>query len=247
MLDEIGRRTGEVAPLFEVPVASEPFDSILRKANERLVELTLTTQRQSAKLQAQATNLKRAATQLKAQNNQLREQAVTDALTGLSNRGTFDQFFTERFGSALMGSKTLAILMMDVDHFKQINDQHGHQAGDAVLQSLAEVIGRRTRVGDLAARYGGEEFVLVLPNTPRQQAAALAEGIRRDIAARVVRFNQKEIPATVSIGVAAFEPGGQFREATQLLQAADLAVYAAKKAGRNCVRVYASSAAASAA
>jgi diguanylate cyclase (GGDEF)-like protein len=75
----------------------------------------------------------------------------------------------------------------------------------------------------------------------------LAEGIRRDIAARVVRFNQKEIPATVSIGVAAFEPGGQFREATQLLQAADLAVYAAKKAGRNCVRVYASSAAASAA
>ena len=198
-------------------------------------------------MQAQATTLKRAATQLQVQNNHLRERAVTDALTVLANRGTFDQFFAERFGSALIGGKTVAILMLDVDRFKQINDAHGHQAGDAVLQSLAEVIARRTRLGDLAARYGGEEFVLVMPNTPRAQAAALAEAIRRDIAARVVRFNQKEIPVTISIGVAALEPGGQFREAAQLLQAADLAVYAAKKAGRNCVRVYSRAAATSAA
>ena len=225
MLAEIGKRTKEVAPLFEIKLgAPADFDVILKKANEALIELTLKSQQQAATLEQQ--------------NQQLKEAASMDGLTGLANRGRFDAFLAEQFAAAVEGRRPLSLLMLDVDKFKGVNDTHGHPAGDQVLKAVARLLRSAARGTDLAARYGGEELALILPGTARATAAAIAETIRRTVAAKPVTCESLALPVTVSIGVATLEPGGPLRQASHLLKAADLAVYAAKHAARNCVKVF---------
>lgn len=226
MLDEIGRSTREVAKLFEIHIgSSQKFEDILKKANEALVEMTLRSQQQASSLLQQ--------------NQQLRQAASTDALTGLSNRGRFDAFIAQAFAAALKECSPLSLILMDIDRFKLINDRHGHPAGDQVLKTVAATILSATRPSDLAARYGGEEFALVLPATPRHTAAAIAESIRRAVSGKPVPSILGEVAVTASFGVATLDPMLPFKEPAQLLKAADLAVYAAKHAGRNCVKVFA--------
>jgi len=226
LLAEIGTRTKEVASLFEINIgSSHEYDAILKKANEALVEITLQSQMQ--------------ATELQAQNKELKQQAITDGLTGLANRARFDQFLAEAFDAAVKKKQPLAVLMIDVDKFKTINDTHGHPAGDAVLRVLGRLLKAVARQQDLAARYGGEELVLILPDTPRTKAATIAESIRRAICAKPVINDRKSIPVSASIGVSIYEPGGPFTSLSYLLKAADLALYNAKRTGRNCVRVFA--------
>jgi diguanylate cyclase (GGDEF)-like protein len=225
-LQDIAAKTKEVASLFEINLdGSADFEGILKKANEALVEITLQSQMQ--------------ATQLQEQNHALKKQATTDALTGLNNRATFDQFLAEQFELAKSQRKTLTLLMMDVDQFKSINDRFGHPSGDEVLGALGKLIRSAARPQDMAARYGGEEFALILPATTRAFGTSIADTIRRAIAARPVISGANKIPLTISIGVATYEPGGSLREAAQLIKAADMAVYAAKRGGRNCVKVFA--------
>lgn len=224
MLDEIGQRTKEVASLFEISIgAASSFEAILKKANETLVELTLRTQQQ--------------ATTLAEQNQQLRVAATTDGLTGLANRASFDKYLAEQFAHHIQNEKPMVLLMLDLDKFKSINDTHGHQVGDTVLKYVGKLLRTAARSKDLAARYGGEEMVVVLPGTTRATAAAIAETICRATATKPVLCGNIKVPVTVSVGVAAFEPGGPFTQAAHLVKAADMAVYAAKHAGRNCVRV----------
>lgn len=236
LLSEIGRKTKEVAGLFELKLdTASDYETVLRKANEALVEITLHSQQQAATLQEKASKLT-------VENRQLEARANTDALTGLANRARFDSFLTNAFGSAIRASKPLSLLLLDVDKFKSVNDRLGHPAGDAVLKTLAKMLANATRSGDLAARYGGEEMVVVLPETSRASAAAIAESIRRTMAAKPINVGDTSLPVTVSIGVASLEPGTALGAAmtshAHLVKAADLAVYAAKRAGRNCVRVF---------
>lgn len=226
MLDEICRHTKEVAPLFQVTLGSGiSYESILKRANEALVDLTLRTQQQAADLE-----------QL---NLRLKKQATTDGLTGLANRAYLDSFLAEQFAQAQGAGQPLSLLMIDVDHFKRINDQYGHPIGDQVLRVLGERLRRSVRSGDLAARYGGEELVVVMPNAARATAAAMAEAIRRAIGGKAICCEAAVVPVTVSVGVATHEQGGPFREAAHLVKAVDLALYAAKGHGRNCVKVFA--------
>jgi diguanylate cyclase (GGDEF)-like protein len=228
LLSEIGGRTKEVASLFEINIGTAAqYDAILKKANETLVEITLQSQQQFSTL--------------KQMTQQLKVQATTDALTGLANRAQLDAFLAEHFARSLVTGQPIALLLMDVDRFKSINDTHGHQAGDQVLRTMGKLLRGAAKAGDLAARYGGEEIALVLPGTNRTAAAKLAEIIRRAIEAKPVAFEKKSIPVTASVGVAAYEPGCPFRQVAQLLKAADLAVYNAKHSGRNCVRVFTAS------
>jgi len=225
LLDEIGKRTKEVAGLFEINIGSSAnYENILKKANEALIEMTLQSQMQASNLQVQ--------------NQELKIQATTDGLTGLANRATFDQFAVKAMKHALAAGAPLALLMIDVDKFKNINDKHGHPAGDQVLRSLGKLVKTAARTQDLSARYGGEEMALILPGTNRATAAAIAESIRRAIAAKPISAGSTPIPVTASIGVAAFEPGMPFQEFSQIIKAADLALYAAKHGGRNCVKVF---------
>jgi diguanylate cyclase (GGDEF)-like protein len=243
LMSEIGRKTREVAGLFELSIgAAADYETVLRKANEALVEITLHSQQQAAVLVQQAVSLQQKASQLTVQNQQLEARANTDALTGLANRSRFDAFFADAFDSASRDGKPLSLLLLDVDRFKSVNDRLGHPAGDLVLKALAKMLGNATRAGDLAARYGGEEMVLVLPGTTRATAAAIAESIRRTVAAKPIYVGETQLPITVSIGMASLEPGTALAAAmtspVHLLKAADLAVYAAKRSGRNCVRIF---------
>lgn len=233
LLNEIGKHTAEAANLFEIRLGpGQTYETILKKANDTLVELTLKTQQQAKTLVVQ--------------NEQLKAAATTDKLTRLANRALLEEFVNEQFQLAVSRGRTLSVLMLDVDRFKSINDTFGHQAGDQVLAALGQLLGSAARASDLAARYGGEELMLVLPDTPRATAAATAESIRRQIAAKVVRWQKTQIPVTASIGVATLEPAGPLKTPAHLLKAADMAVYAAKHGGRNCVRVFAPKTAAAA-
>lgn len=226
LLDEIGRSTREVAKLFEINLGSvDDFQDILKKANETLVEMTLRSQQQASALQQQ--------------NQRLRLAASIDGLTGLSNRRRFDEFIAEAFAAAQNDSEPLALILLDIDKFKLINDSYGHPAGDEVLKSVAATLISAARPTDLVARYGGEELALVLPGTTRNTAAAIAESIRHALAARRISCSTVEVAVTASFGVAVFDSMVPFKEPAQLLKAADLALYAAKKAGRNCVKVFA--------
>ena len=166
---------------------------------------------------------------LLASNRRLEELTRTDPLTELRNRRSFDQEFVTRFEHARRYSRPLAVAMIDVDHFKQINDEHGHQAGDEVLQHVGSILRRCTRQTDLVARYGGEEFVIVLPETPLFEALQFAEKVRSSVAAAPMPMR-----VTVSIGLAA-TPHTRFKDAESLLRAADEALYRAKENGRNRV------------
>ena len=225
VMDEIGRITREVASLFEISLGSPAkFEDILKRANEALVALTLAAQQQMTTLQAQ--------------NSQLLDKATTDPLTGLANRGRFDEFLGGAFRSAAAAGQPVAIVMLDLDHFKGVNDKHGHQNGDLVLKAIGKLFASAARPTDLAARYGGEEMALVLPGTTRSTAATIADAIRRAIAAKPITCGKLQVKVTASLGVAALEPGLPMKEPDHLLRAADLALYNAKSAGRNSVRVF---------
>jgi diguanylate cyclase (GGDEF)-like protein len=128
----------------------------------------------------------------------------------------------------------LAVLMLDIDHFKRINDRYGHVAGDGVLREVAAVIRESTRAEDLVARYGGEEFVVALPVSTPQLATERAERIRCNLAARTIYAGNDEIRVTASLGLA-FGPSGGSRHEVALIMAADQALYQAKAEGRNRV------------
>jgi len=233
LLNDIAARTKEVAGLFEINIGSyASYEAILEKSRDLLAEVNI----QSGARQLDNQQEK---TQLQERNQQLQQQATTDGLTGLANRAHLDESLKEQF-AAVAGGTPLTLLMLDLDKFKSVNDKFGHQAGDAVLKEVAaEVRKAAKRPKDVAARYGGEEMVLLLPGTPRSIAPTIADVIRRAIGAKKILCGNTMLGVTVSIGVATAEPGGPLQTPAMLLKAADMAVYAAKHGGRNCVKVFA--------
>jgi diguanylate cyclase (GGDEF)-like protein len=164
----------------------------------------------------------------------LQAQALEDGLTGLANRRFFDQYLTDEMGRARRERQKLALLMLDVDHFKRFNDEHGHLAGDECLRAVAEKI-RQTikRPGDMAFRYGGEEFAVVLPGADSQGAMVVAETIRKAIeTAEFVGTQGTALRVTVSIGLVSIQPTPEDTP-DLILSAADKALYSAKTSGRN--------------
>lgn len=158
-------------------------------------------------------------------------QARTDALTALANRRAFDEDLRAHFSS----SEPVSVIILDIDHFKQFNDTHGHPAGDAVLRGVAQVLRMCVRKTDVAARYGGEEFALILAGASGEEAKKQAERIRAKIATSVFRCDNVDHEVTVSIGCAERLPG---EPAASVLKRTDAALYAAKSAGRNSVRFH---------
>ncbi len=164
--------------------------------------------------------------------------ARTDALTGLANRRSFDEQLGIEIARGDRYRRSCALLALDVDHFKRVNDTDGHQAGDAVLKSLAALLRGRARAGtDVAARVGGEEFAMLLPETGREGALGMAKRIREDLERSAIRIAEgTTIGVTVSIGVCCYpEHAGS---ADALMRNADQALYAAKRLGRNRTVVF---------
>jgi diguanylate cyclase (GGDEF)-like protein len=167
-------------------------------------------------------------------NRTLELLALEDALTGLANRRQFDLFIQAEMGRAKRSQGSLALLMIDVDHFKRFNDQYGHLAGDECLRTISAIIRENIkRPGDLAARYGGEEFAVVLPGTDYVGAFLVAENIRRAVQHAGIEHNEStEGTVTVSLGVSACSPASQ-ESTDDLIDASDKALYVAKASGRN--------------
>lgn len=168
--------------------------------------------------------------------DRLRDQSIRDPLTGLFNRRYLEETFDRELERARRSQRPLGVLVLDVDHFKRLNDTQGHEAGDAVLQELGKVLQGSFRTSDVACRFGGEEFVVVLPEATLEQAVERAQVVRGKVSDMRVNRNGRVVgPVTASFGVSAYPEDGT--TAQELLRAADLALYRAKANGRDRVVV----------
>jgi diguanylate cyclase (GGDEF)-like protein len=166
---------------------------------------------------------------------QMYESAVKDPLTRVYNRRYADERLASELAFALRHGAPLSVLLLDVDHFKRINDALGHAGGDAVLRVLGATLQRMVRVEDVVARWGGEEFVVLARGIDGRSALIFAERIRRLVAALSIPWDADRLRVTVSVGVATCSPAKRFHSAEALVEAADRALYRAKAAGRNRV------------
>ncbi|SDZ75499.1 diguanylate cyclase [Microbulbifer marinus] len=169
---------------------------------------------------------------LGARVNEIRKRGYIDELSHLYNRRYFEEQLPREFSFAVHSSTPLSLLMLDLDHFKAINDHYGHRQGDRAIRAIGDLVLKQVRKPVLPCRYGGEEFAILLPRTSEEQAAVIAQRLVR----RVAELDLYEMPLTVSIGVASLERGN-FDAALQLFEAADMALYRAKQQGRNRVVV----------
>ncbi len=172
---------------------------------------------------------------------QVLKYATLDALTGLNNRRQFEMRLKQEVANALRNKKPLCCIMLDIDYFKHVNDTWGHSAGDCVLKSVAKIVSHELREYDIASRYGGEEFCILLPDTKINEAAFVAQRLRKAVEKSDINISQEGLAGevlnvTISVGVSEFDEA--FSEPQRLHQSADVALYEAKRRGRNRVVVY---------
>lgn len=207
--------------MFDIPTSTLTAEEVMARANEALLRLTIEAEQENAALQAE--------------RQQLIQQASTDVLTGVANRRHFHEFLEEHFRLAARYGSPLSLFLVDLDRFKDLNDSYGHPAGDEVLKGVARRMRSVLRDADLLARFGGEEFVVVLPSTPLEGAIQSAERVREAIAGQPFEVDGQQISVTASFGVSAYRADALMTP-EWLVKEADLALYEAKRAGRNCVR-----------
>ncbi len=164
-------------------------------------------------------------------NQQLKQISRIDGLTGLYNRRFWQERFELEYKLTFRTRSPISIIILDIDHFKRVNDNYGHQAGDTVIKTVAKIIMEQTRETDMSGRFGGEEFVSILPDTTKDNARILAERIRVAAENKLIQYEMFEIKVTLSVGVAEFDE--QYTTPSQWLEAADKALYTAKNSGRN--------------
>jgi diguanylate cyclase (GGDEF)-like protein len=198
-------------------------DAALRLARDRGDELAVTLKR-----------VERTNEELEQAHAEADRLSRVDPLTGIYNRRHFSELLSAE--RALAGTGSAAVLLLDLDHFKAVNDRYGHLTGDAVLRAAADRIASVTRGGDCLARWGGEEFAILAPGIDREGAVRLAERARGALNGHPVQVDGDAIDLTLSVGVAVVGPETETHDA--LIDAADEALYEAKRAGRNCVRVH---------
>ncbi len=221
----------EIEELFEMPLIScEQADGITDEARELLVMRYL-------QLLQHATEADRRASELEQATAQLQEMARRDPLTTVYNRRHFDEVLSQSFEAATRHHRSLSLGILDLDHFKTINDRYGHQAGDVVLAGVAKAIASRLRGEDFLARYGGEEFAVLLPDSDLELARRIMERIRAHIETEEYAVAPDEvIRVTLSAGIATYIGGTQCSDTPEgLIRAADCALYLAKRQGRNRV------------
>jgi diguanylate cyclase (GGDEF)-like protein len=216
---------------------AKPFNraTLLATLNLALRRSERDRSRQSTEA-AESARLVQANAELTQLADRLREESTVDALTGLYNRRHLDQVLTRELSLAVRAGHGVGVILLDLDHFKALNDTFGHVAADAVLRGVADYLRSRLRVYDIPCRYGGEEIVIVVPGARTRDAATLAEQLRQGIERLAVQHAGRAVtPITASFGVSTFPRHGV--DGTQLLQAADGALYVSKSDGRNRVSV----------
>ena len=230
ILSAVAESLPETSELFEMDVGSTgEVASILAEARDALVSLSL----QSAQ---QAASAERTVEQLQKQTAQLEDEFQRDAMTGLYNRRRMEAALSGEFERAARLKSKLSVIFFDYDHFKEVNDTYGHQAGDAVLIEGSEIVQSEVRNSDIVARFGGEEFVVIMPGVDARGLRMIAERIRTRMQNNEFVLPSGEIiRCTISLGGATHNDTGVYAGPEDLLRAADQCVYAAKRSGRNRV------------
>lgn len=206
-------------------------ESLLAEAQQLLFRQTLQL---NARLDTQQAELEI----LRKRQDELEERSRTDALTGLANRAWLEEQLQKRFALCQEQARTLSVVFIDLDHFKKLNDQHGHQMGDTVLEKFGKTLQSLVREGDLAGRWGGEEFLIILPDEDAKAAHVFAKRIAQRLEKTpMANDGQYPIFVSVSIGIACLEDGG-FASPGELIDAADKSMYFVKRTGRGGIAVY---------
>jgi diguanylate cyclase (GGDEF)-like protein len=231
----------EAAAAFGIRVRQAPSQiDMLQDANRALTKLNLSYEELTVRLERTLQEKEQLAGELQKANQRLRELVYFDPLTGLANRRHFEESFLEEIERLKSTNGCLTLLMVDLDHFKRVNDDHGHPTGDSALKAVAEAIQRTLRKGDLASRFGGEEMAILMADASEIDGQRAAERIRLGIERVVLDGPNGRVPLTASLGgTTEYTTGLQRDDAPmcmrRIIETADRALYAAKRAGRNRV------------
>ncbi len=219
-----------------------PFNDAERRLIEEVLAVVRVAEESEARyqeLEQRMLGLQRENLDLAVKNRMLSEVSTKDALTGLYNRWFVMEKIDSEINRALRHGSPMSLLMLDIDHFKRINDTWGHTAGDQVLQAIGKLLRESCRVYDVPGRYGGEEFCIVLPETKPGNTNVVAERIRRKLEATTLSAGDASVVVTASIGIAGMEEEpGEILSPAALIERADRALYSAKSRGRNRVETW---------
>jgi diguanylate cyclase (GGDEF)-like protein len=233
-IDLIAEKTVDVLSTFEMDAGDmKPYSQILEEANEELGKINFSYEQLVMELRNEKKKVESLAVELKGANEKLRSLAFTDGLTGLYNHRFFQDILDREFNRVERYSRNLSLILIDIDHFKNINDTYGHPQGDVVLKAVAKMFEETIRRPDIAARYGGEEFAIVLPETNMKGAVVLAERLRKLVEDLEFPTEDTLIKVTISLGVTTFDPSAGKKTREELIAAADRALYNSKGTGRN--------------
>ncbi|ELY21015.1 Diguanylate cyclase, predicted [Vreelandella titanicae BH1] len=232
LLENIQEQLPALADMLQMTAPPlQDNESLLAEAQQLLFQQTLQLK---ARFETQQVEL----ASLRQRQEELEERSRTDMLTGLANRSWLEEQMHKRFALCQEQSRIMSVVFIDLDHFKKLNDQYGHQMGDNVLQKFGKTLQSLIREGDLAGRWGGEEFLVILPDEDAQAAQVFAKRIAQRLEKTPMAHNdQHPIYVSVSIGIACLNDGG-FGDAGELIDAADKSMYFIKRTGRGGIAVY---------
>jgi diguanylate cyclase (GGDEF)-like protein len=238
ILGQLDENVQEIASMLSVQVGETvDYGRLQVEAAQHLVQLSMMAdvdRRASSRREAEA---RLEAERLQNENLAILETASTDGLTKLANRAAFDKRLAEEIENAYTDDHPLGLIMLDVDHFKNFNDTHGHRAGDEVLRSVGAIMKDVVKGLGFAARYGGEEFVVIAPGRDDEGLREIAENLRQEIEERTVKFEGKNLKVTVSLGGVSRKLKSDTKECSALVEGADRNLYKAKNLGRNRVEL----------
>jgi diguanylate cyclase (GGDEF)-like protein len=234
LLNKLTDEVKDVAKFFGLPaVRTKSYSELLMAANIELGRINLSYEQMNRELVAAKKRAEELASQLAEANRKLEEMANLDGLTRIFNRRVFQNLITREFYRSSRYGHPLSCIMIDLDHFKQINDNQGHLVGDQVLREVAALLESNLRKSDFLARYGGEEFVVISPESNRTAAAIIAEKLRKAVEERVFDIEGRNIRITISAGVSTLDQDTKFNSEEELILHADRNLYHAKNNGRN--------------
>ena len=238
LLDEVATKSVEILTTFEIePGDMKPYSQMLQEANEELGRLNLSYEQLVIELKEARDKSELLSNELKEANDRLNSLVYIDALTDLYNHRYFQESLNNELLRAKRYNSVVSLLLFDIDHFKEVNDNYGHPAGDKVLSNIANTIKNTVRPSDIVARYGGEEFAVILPETDFTGVKVFAARLRRCVEGVTTQAENHQIKVTISVGGTTFYPDKHKCDKNLLFKIADQGLYIAKETGRNRVTI----------
>lgn len=239
LIDSVGEKAREMMQAFSIdPGETKPFTQIMQEANEELGRLNYSYEQMVLELTQAKHSAEQLARELKQANDNLRELTFRDSLTNLYNHRYFQEVFETELNKSKRYGHHLSLLLLDIDHFKKVNDSYGHLTGDHVLIEISKVLVKLVRHCDIVARYGGEEFAILLPETGLSGAKVLAQRLRRGVEQHRMEYDGEPLRVTTSIGLSSTEMPDMEKNRKSMIASSDQALYSAKHAGRNRVELF---------